>query len=88
MGRRKDQHFTHIVHGFARQCINDGDSLNGVPEHFNSCDCLVIRGLHFYGVSANAKVSTAKSHVIAVVLQVDKPTEQTALVVINTDVKF
>ena len=88
MSCRKDQHFTHIVHGLTRQRINNRDSFNGVAKHFDSCDCLVISGLHFNGVAANAEVSTTKSHVVAIVLQVDKSTKQTALVVINPNVEF
>ena len=85
VSRRKDQDFTHVIYGLACKRIDNGDALNGVTEHFDSGDSFVIGRLYLNRVSTHSEISTSKRHVISVVLQIYKPTQDTALVVINTD---
>ena len=85
---REYQHFTQIINSLASQRIDNRDSLNGVTEHLDTSDGFVIGRLYLNRVSTHPEISTSKSHVISVVLQIYKPTQDTALVVINSDMKF
>ena len=85
---RENEHLAHVIDRFTRQRVNDGDSFNSVTEHFDASDRLVVSRLHLDGVATNTEISTSKGHVVAVVLQVYKSSQQTSLVVIDANVKF
>ena len=84
VSRRENQDLGRCTEGFARNRVNHTDAIDGVAEHLDSCDGGFISRLQFDGVASHPKISTAKCHVVAFVLQVHQPTQNTLLVVLNT----
>ena len=60
-----------LAEHFAGERIDRGDAVDRVAKHLDSNNILFIRRMNFYCVAANPKITSAKSHVVSVVLKID-----------------
>ena len=85
MSRRKNHRLLEVLQRLACYRINNGDALDRVAKHLKACHCFVIGGMHFNSVTAYAEVSSTKSEIVAVILQIDETFQDAPLVVVDTN---
>ena len=71
----ENKYFWYIGDDLASQWMQCGDSLNFITEHFNSYGEFFIHRNNFDGVATYSKSSPLKSHVISLILNIDKVTQ-------------
>ena len=79
---REDHQLLEGLDSLPRQWIDHGDLFDFVTEQFHPHGRLVIGRVDLDGVAANPELAPHQVHVIALVLQLDEPTQDRALVVL------
>ena len=84
---REHHRAVHLRQRLAGQRVDRGEAVDRVAEHLDPQHRLLVRGVDLDGVAPDAELATTERHVVAVVLQVDEPTQDRSHVVVDADVE-
>ena len=88
MSRRENQDLAQFAQGLPGDRINHRESIDGVAEHLDPEDRLLVGRVDLDRVAPNPKIAATERHVVAVVLKIDQTAKDASHVVINAGMKF
>ncbi len=78
MGGWEDEDFVYLIDDLARQWMKMCDPLDLIPEEFDSDRQLLIDRNDLDRVASDPEVSTFEGHIVSVVLNIDKTSQEKA----------
>ena len=78
--RREQRHRLQLFDDLAGERVDRRDALDLVAEQRDAQRLLLVRGEHLDRVAAHAELVAGEAHVVALVLELDEPAQDRALV--------